>query len=137
MCKKKNKGQSSFDFIIAIIFAIIFFQAFSIISDQIITMQEETAIRAQTKEIALNTAAIISASQALNETEASFEIAYKTAVVKTLTDRPKDCKISITASEVQVKLDIDPPETAVFMKPAGITINKAELNCGDTINISK
>ncbi|MDD5162822.1 MAG: hypothetical protein PHD95_01295 [Candidatus ainarchaeum sp.] len=142
MNKKNNRGQSSFDFLIAIVFAIIFFQAFSVISGQVIALQEETAIRAQTKEIALNTALIISASQALNERNADFEIAYQTPKVKTLGDAPGECTITVTASEVQVKLGTDPPEKAALIQPSGIKINNnftpavLQLNCGETISIT-
>ncbi|MDD5148772.1 MAG: hypothetical protein PHH08_04890 [Candidatus ainarchaeum sp.] len=138
-----KNGQSSLDFIIAIIFAIIFFQSFVLISGQARAMQEDIAIRAQLKGIAANAAEAVSAAQALNEPNANFIIEYKTPKVASFT-RPKACTITITTvpapglSTAGAKLDTDPAETAGFVLPSGITINNsAPLECGETITIAK
>ncbi len=131
-----QKGQVSFDFILAIIVALIFIGGMQLLNAEMQEMQKAAAVRNQEKLIALELYRIISTASALGDAD-NLEIQYKTQKILVPEERTlQECSIDLSAGEISYNLDgetirVDIPE----FNDAGLT-RSDQIDCGDILEIS-
>lgn len=151
-----QKGQVSFDFILAIIVALIFIGGMQLLNVQMQQAQKESVVRIQEKAIALNLYRAIAISHALKDAD-GMEVNYKTGRLIV----PEEGALQACAIDLDSQ-NIGPPGGGVGASQATqmqITIEysvggeivdwqisnfhnsglytPADLDCGETITITK
>lgn len=132
-----RKGQVSFDFILAIIVALIFVAGIQVLSVEIQEMQRASAIRNQEKAIALQLYGIISTANALSDAD-TLTVEYKTPKLLVPGESPlKSCEITLNANP---KIVYDPTGKNIEVPIAEFKddhINIANsMKCGETLVIT-
>jgi hypothetical protein len=142
-----QKGQVSFDLILAIIVALIFIGGIQLLNTQMQQMQKESAVKIQERAIALNLYRAIASAHALRD--GYMEVNYKTerlivpeeSALQPCTIDLDSENIASQATQMQItagySLDGDMVDwqTSSF-NDSGLDV-PAQLGCGDTIAITK
>ena len=155
MQKQFSNGQISLDIIIAILFAMIFFNSLAVLSEETTKLQQETAIRMQLKQIAIEIPKAVLAAKALDEDPAGTEgnsgflLNYEIPKITVPgNNTPEECTIAIDQTEktVSVSVVID---SKTITESIGIEAeqdlwrlpnasqNTVPLKCGETLSLSR
>jgi len=130
-----HRGQISFDLIMAILFALVFFSAFSVLGTQIVELQKDTAIRLQLKQIALDSSQIISSAKSLENSD-SFLLSYDIPkIIVPGESKYKKCSVSISGGTVTASFG-NIQETSAYSEPLGASI-PSQIDCGKTLEVVK
>ena len=132
-----QKGQISFDFILAVIVALIFVGGMLLVNDQIVETQKAAAVRNQERAIAIQLHSIISSSTALSDAD-YFEVKYK--IPKLLVPEEQElqeCNIDLDSRTVEYTLQ-ESGETISVEIPefAAAGAMPGQINCGDVLTIT-
>ncbi|MBN1941282.1 MAG: hypothetical protein JW772_03815 [Candidatus Diapherotrites archaeon] len=138
-----NKGQVSFDLIIAIVFTAIFFSGLFFLADDIVALQTDLAVRAQLKEIALNSSQLISAGQTLNTSDiwaannTSFSLNYSVPeILVPGEENIEKCIVGIDTAQGTVTVSFRGiSETANFV-PTTLSVTN-NVKCGEILTVSE
>ncbi len=133
-----KRGQVSFDFILAVIVALVFISGLQLLNTEIQQTQKFAAVRNQEKAIALQVHGIISTAKILDEAGAIVDIEYET--VKMLVPGEailSGCTIDLQNKQVIYNLNGTNVVTNIPDFDAGNLIIPNQVDCGDMLSITK
>ena len=133
-----NRGQISFDFMIAIMAALIFVAALQGIAAAMQQSQSGISIRNQETAIAYSISELITNSAAFSDAD-NFSVEYKIPYLRVFgKSEPQNCSISVSSGSIIVSYS---GEEGVFTQsidiavPAGVDA-MGQTYCGETLSIS-
>ncbi len=145
------KGQISFDFMLAVVAALIFIGSLNVVSGQVTAMQSSASIRQQLHSIGLNLAAVLSSSAALDDAGAGYaNISYTIPKIAVLGEtKLQGCDIEIEGSSLKLSYELFDVKTGAsetiqalvpFAEPGGMQLipeltSSSKGTCGGTIRI--
>ena len=146
-----QKGQVSFDLILAVIVALIFIAGLQVVSGNLKEVNTRASVRNQEKLIAMDIYRIASSSRALQD--GSFTVEYKTPkIIVPGKDLPEACTINLSAGTVSYDLEIGTTTETISveipdfyyneMTTEGISFQDAdgtqitEIECGEKLVIT-
>jgi hypothetical protein len=133
-----QRGQVSFDFILAIIVALIFIGGVQALGGQMEEMQSMAAVRNQEKIIALNVYRLVSTASALEDAD-RLDVSYGTGKLLVHGEKAlQQCTIQLTTTPPQINYALDGAIVSVEIptpNTSGLNLPDA-VGCGETITIS-
>ena len=131
MMHKSKKAQLSLDALFTILFAIIFFYSLTILSSQVVSLQEDTAVRIQLKEISLNAAQLVASAQALGD--GTYSLEYNIPMIAKPGTGSQKCTLSLIGNEIVASLGGIEEKSPV---PQGTTVPSLPTDCGEILVIN-
>lgn len=132
-----NRGQISFDFMLAVLFLMVLVQTMQPLSESVWQSYGRVATKSQEREIARDLAAVAAEGMRYAGTSVSYKIPYLNVAGQR---GPVGCAISISGSSITVTVDSRHiPDIGVAISQsvaAGSTLGNYSLSCGQQITIS-
>ena len=134
-----QKGQISFDLILAITVALIFIGGIQALNQQMDGMQRHSAVKNQEKLIALQVHRLVSTAKTLSDAD-DLTVSFKTKKMLVPGEQSLgDCVIDFSTNEISYSLDGVPVVVNIpdYGDTTGLTLPAAPINCGELITITE
>lgn len=129
----KQKGQLSFDFMLALIAFFIFIASINVISSGISDSANEGGVRSSERVIGMEVAETISAASALKD--GTMNVSLQVKGLEELGKEGKTCSIQISDNSITVSNGKGIDSIVSFKKPSGINV-PSTAQCGQAIQVT-
>lgn len=139
-----QKGQVSFDFILAIIVALVFIGGIQVLNQQMKDVQRYSAVKNQERLMALQIHGVVSTAKTLSDAE-YLTVTFQTKKLLVPGEQfLEECSIDFTNKTISYTLNEGMPDEEEILvdipdygDTAGLSLPSAPIRCGELITITQ